>query len=132
VTEFEIISTALLLVMLGVVGGVAFQIRAIAREMRGEARGTRAYLVAGVERIDTLEHAVLQAMREALEGHEKVAAATIAVAEALPKPHRPIWKFSSKEQTNGVDITYFVCTVGGCRDVMRVGPGDPDPSEDQD
>lgn len=123
----EVAAALLLLALLGAGIGTVLQVRAIAREVRSEGRETRAHLSTSLERVDTLEHALLQAFRESIEGRERAAVETIKEAEALPKPHRPIWRYGSSEKTNGEAITFYVCSVPGCRDVLRVGPDDPVP-----
>jgi hypothetical protein len=34
--------------------------------------------------------------------------------------HRPVWRFSSEENTGGQRVRFYVCTVAGCRDILRV------------
>lgn len=128
-TPAEILILVLIVVLLGALVGLAFQLRAILREVRAEGRDTRSSLAAGVERVDALEMALLEALKEALAGHTRQAEKVLAEAEALPRPHRPIWRFNSEEATNGERVSFYRCTVGGCRDVLRVGPNDPEPEE---
>lgn len=118
-TAFEIGSAVLLLVMLGVVGAVVFQVRAIAREVRAESRDTRAHVDAGLSTLHDMQHAELEALREFMTGRAKQALSTLREAEAISKPHRHQWRFNSEERTNKQIVRLHVCTVAGCRDVYR-------------
>lgn len=128
-TTFEIIACAILLVTLAVAAETRFRLAAILREVRSEGREAQA----SISTITELERAQVQAEREMAQGRPQVAVATLQQAEALAKPHRPIWRWSSSEKTNGEDVAFYRCTVGDCKDVLRVGPDDPVPTDrDQD
>lgn len=120
---------ALMIIAILAIMAVGFQVRAIVREVRADGRTSRDQLAHGLARVDTLEQAIIQAMREQMQGQRSEAVETLREAETLPKPHRPIWRFSSEEKTNGEHIVFYTCAMGGCRDVLRVGPDDP-PAED--
>lgn len=128
-TTVEIVLVVLVVALACVQVGVAVQNRAIAREVRSEGRETRGHLSTSVSTLLELERAELQALRESMQGRQSAAVATIVQAEAIPKPHRHQWAFSSEEKTNGETVRFHVCRVSGCRDVYREGPDDAAPAE---
>jgi hypothetical protein len=129
VTATEIILAVAMLCLMVVVCGLALQNRAIAREVRSEGRETRSNLEQSVDRIAQVQAAELQALREQMQGRPQAAVQTLQAAEAIPKAHRHVWRYASEEQTNGERVRFYTCLVPGCRDVQRVGAGDPTPDE---
>jgi hypothetical protein len=118
ISEWSLVLVAVI-VTLGVLVESRFRLAAIVREIRAEGRESRASLTTSVERVDMMEQALLQALRESLQGREAAAVQTIQQAEALPKPHRHQWVFASEEKTNGEHVKLHICGVGDCRDVLR-------------
>ena len=115
----EYIALVAMLVTLGVVIEMRFRVAGIVREIRSEARTTHEHLGTSLQRIDMLETATVQALKESMEGHPRAARETLTVAAEAPKPHRHQWVFSSSEQTNGERVKFYTCGVPGCRDVQR-------------
>lgn len=111
----------LLAMLLGVclAGGLVMQVRAIAREVRTEGRETRSSLEQSVDRIAQMQAAELEALREQMQGRPQAAIQTLREAEAIPKPHRHIWRFRPPEATNGKQVRFATCTVEGCTDICR-------------
>lgn len=126
-TPIEVGFSVVLLVVAAVVVGLAFQIRSIAREVRAEGRASDGRQVALLARIDQRDAATIEALREMIEGRRAAAAATLREAEAIPKPHRHVWRYASSEQTNGERVTFYRCSLEACREVLRVGADDPAP-----
>lgn len=139
-TTFEIAATAILLVMLLVVGAVVFQVRAIVREVRAVVRdvgaegvSTREHLTAGVNGLIEMQTAELTALRVWMENRPQVARQIIQQAEAAaPKPHACRFKLNSEERTNKMIRRISICETPGCRNVHVDEEPEDAPRGDQD
>lgn len=117
--ELAVAVLLLALVTLGVVIETRFRVAAIIREIREEARLQGERVTGTLQRIDAVDDAMIRGLREIAEGNVAQAKKTLKAAEETPKPHRPLYQFSSSEYTNGKLVKFSTCVVPGCRDVQR-------------